>query len=339
MTSRSVAIVDKAVYFIFSQIVNRWHVFEDRNTKEDALRKRYTPHAPLILARLKELFTGSDPAKQLGAAICLTRLGDRDAGRFLINRIVAGDRAQTRLDVLQVAGYTESEEIVPVLLEFLRGEDIWFAITAAQTLGRIGSKSAVDGLLWVVGSREIKSTEDVMLMEASTDALAQIGDPRAIQTLLKAAGPKDRMQEHLRAAPIQALGHFPGEESLAAIVAGISSHYRQVREAAIEALGTRGDSVSVEWLIKILSREEPSLVSMAVAALGRIGDRRAVSAIVPLLQQKDDRLRYSAQAALMQIGDSSALPALREALNAPANKNDFFFLEAIRKTIESLEGR
>lgn len=323
---------------VLSQIIDRWHTYEDRSAPRDELKKRFTPKAAAIIARLKSLFAGPDAARRLGAAICLAWLGDREAGRFLVATLKTGDQGRPRLDAIHAVGFTRLEDAVPVLLKLLQGKDIRSATRAAYALGCIGSKAAVDDLLWIVSSRETKHWSDVNLMGSAAYSLGKIGDTRALPVLLKAGGPKDRGHEYTRASPILALGHFSGEESLAAIVSGLSSHVREVRSAAVTALGTRGDPASVEWLIKTLSHEDSSLHSEAAEALGRIGDRRAVSALVPLLTREDWNSRLRAPVALMRIGDPAAIPALREAFHAPINTDDYAVRDRIQKAIRALEG-
>ncbi len=337
----SVGTCSNAREIVLRLIVDRFH-YSDEFVSRDELKKRHTKMATPCIARMKHLLNGPDASKRLGSAICLAWLGDREAGEYLVSALQTSGQGLPRLDAIKAVGFTKSEEAVPVLLKLLGSKDTRSAQEAAESLGRIGSKAAVDDLLWIVSSRDTfpspKDMRDVRLMQTAAYALGQIGDTRALPVLLKAARPKDRGHEYMREMPICALGHFSGEESLAVIVSGLSSHVREVRSAAVTALGTRGDPASVEWLIKTLSHEDSSLHYMAAEALGRIGDKRAVSALVPLLTREDWNSRLRAPVALMRIGDPSAIPALRRALNAPVNSDDYTVRNRIQEAINALEG-
>jgi HEAT repeat protein len=97
------------------------------------------------------------------------------------------------------------------------------------------------------------------------EALGKIGDPRAVEPLIKKLG--DRGQYEVRE--------------------GWKLIYAQtMATSCARALGDIGDPRAVEPLIELLTDRDPSHREAAMWALGKIGDERAIG---PLIERTNDR--------------------------------------------------
>ena len=140
---------------------------------------------------------------------------------------------------------------------------------AVQALGEIGDVAAVETLLAIlVNEREISS-----LRESAAEALGQIGDIRAVEPLV---GLLDYRHGIDRAA-FKALVQL-GEKSVEPLVQFITNNYvDNMNSKAAEALGEIGDSRAVEVLINAMERSftNSGAAKAYVHALGQLGPSRS----------------------------------------------------------------
>jgi HEAT repeat protein len=139
------------------------------------------------------------------------------------------------------------------------------------------------------------------IREAAAQALGQIGDPQAVDSLITAL--KD-------------------EESFS------------VKKAAMEALGQIGDARAVDPLIDTLKNRYSVSTQYAARALGEIGDARAVDPLIAALKSKDEHVRQAAAEALVRIG----APAV-ETLTATLKDKDRDARQAVVEILDKLNWR
>ena len=159
---------------------------------------------------------------------------------------------------------------LPKMSRGYSSEQINFLINNRQwkELVRIG-EPAVLPLIEGLRTAKISSLRFI----AST--LGEIGDPRAIETLIH----------------FLHMGHY------------------YLRSSAIISLGKIGNPLAVEPLIKKLKSYNIKLRREAALALGAIGDPTAVEPLIELLTHSDKYLRRNAANALVRINDPrSAFP-------------------------------
>ncbi|MDF3052820.1 MAG: lyase domain protein repeat-containing protein [Geminicoccaceae bacterium] len=169
---------------------------------------------------------------------------------------------------------------------------------AAELLGRVGNAKAVPALLETVKATQ---TEDADVREIALRALARIGDPQAVETLVTALA--------------------SAEPWLAPRIADI--------------LARHGDVV-VDPLIELLntSRNHPAR-SWAANVLGEVRAQRAFPALVRGLDDPNDEVRAKSAAALGRLGDRRAVPPLLDhLLTDPAA----FVRVRIASALSQLEG-
>lgn len=184
------------------------------------------------------------------------------------------DEEQRRLDAI-------ANRAFPVLMDALTGEDLAVKHLSIKMLGdlRLGNAALALG-------RMVDDAREPLRLQAAI-AAARIGDARAAQSLLRAAGESE--------PPL-------------------------VRLAALWALGSCGDKSVIKPLAQLLeSGAQSNMQALAALALGRIGQREAL----PYLRQAAERAalnRYSdhtSEAILWSLGllkDETSVARLRDAL-------------------------
>jgi len=172
------------------------------------------------------------------------------------------------------------EQVLPRLIVLLKDRNSEMRRTAAQSLGKIARKEAVQALV------EALRDPDAGVRRTAAWALGMIGED--------AVG-SDR-------SPLVSLlfDHDPG-----------------VREAAAMALGLTGDThAGIELLLERL--QEPATPAdvkrLAAASLGGMEARTAVPVLMKLLADRDARVRRWAVAALGEIADPETVVPLSKVL-------------------------
>lgn len=199
---------------------------------------------------------------------------------------------------------------------------------AARDLGRLGDPRAMDDLLNVLHSG------DVRLRRYSAWALGKIGEGNreaaapAVPGLLEALR---RPGGRLREVTAWALGRIGHARAVPALRDALRDQNSLVRRAAAEALGRTGAfmetttirSQIVLGLEKMLSDADRSVRRASAEALGRMGDSEAIPALFDALTHQDRDTRWAAAWALGRCGErararlvvalSDPDPAMREA--------------------------
>jgi HEAT repeat protein len=142
----------------------------------------------------------------------------------------------------------------------------------------------------------------------AAEALGPLGDPRAVEPLVKALG--DRNWE-VREAAVLALGHYRDARAVDPIVALLSDPDREVREAAARVLEQIGDPRAVGPLVLTLKDAEDTVRQAAGRALTALDPNwessDAARAVVPqlkaALKDKEYWVRQSAASVLAKIGE------------------------------------
>jgi len=163
----------------------------------------------------------------------------------------------------------------------------------------------VKGLVKALGWRK-----DQHVRGAAATALGQLGDPRAVNPLIRALNDSDG---GVRGATATALGQIGDTHAVNPLITVIQNDEWSVREAAVAALGNIG-AHAVGPLIAALHDQDEYVRRAAAEALGQIGDPRAVEALISALDESA-AARQAAAEALGQIGDPDAVEPLIGALN------------------------
>ena len=204
-----------------------------------------------------------------------------------------------------------------VLLEAL--EDRYLAVreNAEKGLETLG-ECAVDPLIDRVAS------DNPTLRHHATRVLGKIGDPRALDSILRMAS---EGSVHDRWAGIGVASAFPADDrSLALLGDGLSAPDRQTRTQVAKSLGnfrligqvTNGSRI-VSLLAASLKDSESAVRMQAVTSLRDLGldlnnselRRHIVETLVQVLMSEEDELKQEAISALTKIGRMTLEPLQR----------------------------
>ncbi len=217
-----------------------------------------------IVAGYIEALDSSDLDVRRDAARILGELGNKRAVEPLINRL-SDSNSNIRSNAAQALKKLNAakKQMVVGYVEALDSPDLDVRRDAAEALGRLGNKRAVEPLIKALGD------PNFCVREHAAEALGRLGDKRAVEPLIKALGDPDSY----------------------------------VRRDATEALGRLGDKRAVEPLINRLSDSDSNIRSNAAQALGRLGDKRAVKLLINKLSDPDpdSNIRSNAAQALKEL--------------------------------------
>jgi HEAT repeat protein len=156
----------------------------------------------------------------------------------------------------------------------------------------------IDGLIYII------EDDNVELRKAATEALGEIGNSQAIDTLSTAL--KDQNWK-VRKSAAKALGNIGDLRALEPLIESLVDEKDDVRGEIASALGKIGNPRAVLPLIKTLEKEVKSrsisfvnVRDAAVEALGEIGDPRAIKPLISIFNPKDGDAEVA-------LGDSEAL--------------------------------
>jgi HEAT repeat protein len=201
---------------------------------------------------------------------------------------------------------------------------------AIQVLGDIGDPRAVELLLKLLGRIDRADNWDT-----AVEALGHIGDPRAVEPLIAVLAdphhpwPDDFDYENeTRQAAAEALGWLGDARALAPLIAALE--HDELRSSAVKALGLLGDARAVEPLTEVLETGAPHEARQAAIALCRLGDARAIEQVIEELQPH--REREAAAMALGELGDPRAIQPLVGAMQGlKSYEPKDVFIEALKK--------
>jgi HEAT repeat protein len=179
-------------------------------------------------------------------------------------------------------GTMKDSGAVPALIKALADPDMNVKHAAAEALGRIGDRRAVEPLICALST-------DMWLQFPAAMALGEIGDPRAVAplvTLLSMPG--------ANVPAIQALGKLAHPEALVPLTAFLEDDEPALLEWALESVVetlTRNSPSAVPplsgkakgHLIESLNPERPNVCKSAAIAVGWFKVREALPALKGLL--------------------------------------------------------
>ena len=225
----------------------------------------------------------------------------------LIQVLSTGNSAH-RCYAAQVLGRLACHQAVPKLIELMRDEDIDVCIDAAVALGKIGSESAVAGLL-----ESFRNDPSGEVRAAIADALKNIASEDSVDALLMAVQERDPNIEmndgwdhwwDVQSRSVAALGKIGDPKAVPVI------------EAALDDL--EGQDLSVDGLAALASLGVPGIEALMTRLENgsSIQRRRAVEALLENGGPEADSPAWSRLMALMHDQDPDIREALIEHLNA-----------------------
>ena len=145
------------------------------------------------------------------------------------------------------------------------------------------------------------SAEDVEIRLGAIQDFGDIGDQRAIDTLVQALNDESGV---VRAGSLEVLGDLGDETAVEFLNSALADTDAQVRSNALRALGKVGDGKIMGQLAKALDDSYPDVRIAAVEALGMHGNlesKRAIEFLTTALVDTDPRVREAAELVIADI--------------------------------------
>ena len=193
---------------------------------------------------------------------------------------------------------------VPALIKSLESDNLSLVGVAARALGEIGDPAAVEPLLKALENPRNWHSSGTALF-GITGALAAFKEPKAFPRLSVLAKDENWL---VRRAAIEALPAVGGEKSLSILLELVNHEHKSTRGDAAFALGKLGDSRAVPALIEALSDSESFVSSWAAWSLGEIGDPRALPYLQKMASRTKEHLQRTANEAIRKIKAEASKP-------------------------------
>jgi HEAT repeat protein len=206
--------------------------------------------------------------------------------------------------------------VEPLIERLRRDEDVDVTVHSIEALATIGDPRAVPELLSVLHD----GARGSLVRATAARALGKLGAASAFEGLVSAANDSDGS---VRVAATLALGDLGDPRALPTLLAGLRGRNLGEQIAAARALGVLEDAQAVEALIVAIETDSPAAVGSterailredAARSLGAIGDSRAIEPLLAALADRYATVRRAAAHALGRIADPTAVETLRAAL-------------------------
>lgn len=235
------------------------------------------------------------------AAEALGQIGSERAEDALLHALVDENHPLGWIAAEILGRGAGHDGVVERLCEALRGSHSSVRWRAAEALGRMGTRRAVDALV------ESLESDRSSVRESAATALGRARDGRAVPALLRALDDKN---SDVRWRSAQALGQIGDRDAVDALLKSLDDNSSSVSSSAVEALGLIRDERSAEALFAKLRGSDATTRSRAAQALGKLRYYPAVDTLIEALQDRDYNLRCSAAKALGLIGARKAVESL-----------------------------
>jgi HEAT repeat protein len=212
---------------------------------------------------------------------------------------------------IEVLALIKPDNVIDSLIKKLEDKDSDVRMSAAEALGSIGSKKAIETLINV-----LTTDKDSKVRESAAFALGGIGSEKAVESLINVLS-TDKDSD-VRSSTAFALGGIGSEKTIESLIDALSTDKESdIRWSATFALGRIGSELAIEPLIKALSTDKDSYVRWSAAfALGRIGSELAIEPLIKSLStdKENSIVRGNVAEALGRIGSELAIEPLIKAL-------------------------
>jgi HEAT repeat protein/tRNA A-37 threonylcarbamoyl transferase component Bud32 len=224
----------------------------------------------------------------------LVEINDAETVKYLLPALKSENEFSRRaaVEVLNEIGTTDS---VKYLLEAVGDEDWWVRERASDALARIGGPRVVDAVL------ELVNDKDENIRRAAVEILNTCKDKRAVDHLIAAVDDEDWWVSE-RAA--DALAEIGNEKALPAILKLLARNNRSV-PVALRAVAKLGDEKVLGHVLPFLRRPEREIKLAAIEAVGELAGEQTATRIRDFLQQtaatSDETIARAATRAVQRI--------------------------------------
>ena len=268
-----------------------------REARERLARRRRTVLEPAIFA-----YAGAIDGRSIQAHLPQPlRRGDRRLAETILLEMARVVKGGTR-DRLTAA--FEALGSVREAIRDLRSRRWWKRADAAERLGLMRSRSAVEPLVALMGD----DSGEVRMRAAR--ALGLIRGSTSVRPLVQALADPSRWSA-IRVAEILI---NVGAEAVGEVLAVWDNLPRHARISALDVLGRIRSLDARDLMTRCLDDPDADLRARAAHGLGLVGDPQAAGPLLRALQDREWPVRAMAAKALGRLGDAAAIPALCDAL-------------------------
>ena len=175
------------------------------------------------------------------------------------------------------------------------------------------------------------SDESGSRRRAVTEALCEIGDPRAIAAV---GGMLEDPDSGVRVSALSALGRTRDPSFAPVLLKQLEHPDKNVRACALDALAKVGYGDIFHVLVNALKDAHWNVRVVAAASLGRSGDARALEPLLGVLRESDTDVRQVVAEAIGKLRDPRAIEPLILAQLDP----DSGVRQAINKALAQIDG-
>ena len=252
--------------------------------------------------------------KRSGVERALTRLMGRDDLRDeIIEALVRHGSAtfellmpqlesediEVRRSAVVALGRIADRRATPALVDMLRDQSL--AIDAADALAQIGDPEALDGLLDLIGDN------DASTRQAAVSALNSLATPQMSKRIIPLLHDPD---PNVRESAVKIAGYFGYSEAAGQLLKLSSDPVERVRSAAIEHLPFVEDAGVSDVLIHAIKEEAPGVRASAARALGNMDGPETVRHLIQALADEDVWVRYFSARSLGRRRANESVAAL-----------------------------
>ena len=239
-----------------------------------------------------------------------------------MNRLVLFCCMAVCLTVPAWAGKKDTQAELKIIRSGLTDTDREIRIIAAESLGSVGAKEAVEGLKAL-----LSDGSDLVRIKAAI-ALHQLGDTSGLAELRKILQTKPNLSENpkplerakavargtIRAEAAKALATVRDTDSAGLLKAMVEDSDGRVADACLIALGKLGNTQAKNSFVSALESTKQEVRTKSAEALGDIGDETCIPALRKRLKDWNRDAKLAAAVALSKLKDRESIPAIRELL-------------------------
>jgi HEAT repeat protein len=257
------------------------------NDPSPELRKRAVSLVPSffdnsMVPRMIDALKDKDSGVRAEAVGALGEFEDRRALDSLIEGLNDNSPSVREAAIRALKGYEDSrisDSVIRVLNDsstLVRSAAVWY-------MREKPDNRAVEALIPLLN-------DENTIASASAEALAKIGDAKAVDPLIKIVGSeydRERMlggDIYLRNSAINALGQIKDKKATPVVIDALQK--KELRISAVTALRALKDNHAVPALIKCLSDDDPYVRRLAASALREIGDPAGLEAVKDIPEDK-----------------------------------------------------
>ncbi|MBN8721406.1 MAG: HEAT repeat domain-containing protein [Acidobacteria bacterium] len=248
---------------------------------------------------LVKMLTSYDVALGALAADSLIKLSSNNATPALI-KTLSSRNWRARAQAARILGHLRPLSAITALIPILSDSTAPARYYAGQALSKMG-ESAINPLI-----AALKTDRRGTNRYGVARALATIGN-NSVDALCQLLTDTD---ESLRILAANVLAEIGDKRAIESLVNALGDDRFIVRSSVAVAIGRMGEEALNPVLDSLQSKNSPQRRAAAALALKNLGLRQAAPALVLALSDKEDTVRANAADALATIGDTSVLAAL-----------------------------